>query len=102
MDMETNQPRTRRGLGYAGPGRATGHDLPIYICNTCHADVVWCESKRTGRKYLVTVSRKRSGNLYYMANNLHTNEYCAGVVAKIKELAEHDAQLKNTSTGYVA
>ena len=91
--------RTRRGQGYAGPGRATGPDLPIYICNTCHADVVWAESQRTGRKYLVTVSRKRSGNQYYMANNLHSSEYCASVVAKIQELAEYDAKIKTTTEG---
>ena len=65
-------------------------------------NVVWAESKRTGRKYLVTVSRKRSGNDYYMANFLHTNEYCAEQAAKIAELAAHDAHRKNTSTGYVA
>lgn len=97
--METKQPRTRRGQGYASPGRAKGSDLPIYICNKCHADVVWATSSRTGRKYLVTVSRKRSGNPYYMANFIHTDQWCSDQVNKIEELAEHDAQLRKAGCG---
>lgn len=67
--------RTRRSPDgiYATSGAVAQHggSLPIYICNACGADVVWCESKRTGRKYLVTVTRGRNGARFYAGHNIH-------------------------------
>lgn len=58
---------------FAGVGAVhqTGGSLPIYICNECGRDVVWAESKRTGRKYLANVSRGYLGQRFYIAANVH-------------------------------
>ena len=67
--------RTRRSPDgiYASTGAVRQHSgsLPIYVCNGCLGDVVWCESKRTGRKYLVNVSRNYNGARFYVGSNLH-------------------------------
>lgn len=76
--METTA-RTTRGEGYAGPGAVKGQGaaLPVYFCNRCKREVVWAESKRTGRKYLVTVSAGRAGQRFYIGSNVHTDEVCS-------------------------
>jgi hypothetical protein len=70
--------RTRRSPDgiYATPGavRQHGGSLPIYICTTCQADVVWCESTRTGRRYLVTVRRGYNNQRFYVGNDIHRCE----------------------------
>jgi hypothetical protein len=67
--------RTRRSPDgiYATPGAVDQHGgaLPIYVCNGCGLDVVWCTSRRTGRKYLVTVSRGYRGARFYAGHNVH-------------------------------
>lgn len=66
---------------YAGPGavRQHGGKLPIYVCNTCGMDVVWVESKTTGRKYLVTISHGANGHRFYIGANVHD---CAAIMAR--------------------
>ena len=74
--------RTRRGSGFASPGavRQNGGSLPVQVCNRCGREVVWATSSRTGRKYLVTVSYRRSGGgRYYIGSNIHTDEICLSV-----------------------
>lgn len=58
---------------YASTGAVNqvGGKLPIYVCNDCGRDVVWAESRKTGRKYLANVSRGYSGARFYIAANLH-------------------------------
>ncbi len=76
-DMTTTATtRTRRGSGFASPGavKAQGETLPVYICNGCQSEVVWAESKRTGRRYLVSVSTGRSGQRYFIGANVHKCE----------------------------
>lgn len=85
--------RTRRspdGL-HARPGAVNQHGgkLPIYLCNTCDSDVVWCESKRTGRKYLANIYRGQGGARFYMGNQPHK---CEEV---LKQRAERAARLPN-------
>lgn len=48
-----------------------GGALPIYICNMCGRDVVWCTSVSTGRKYLVDVTAGAVGQRFYVGGNLH-------------------------------
>lgn len=92
--METTTTRTRRGSGFAGPGSvgAQGAPLPIYICSLCSRDVVWVESKRTGRHYLVTVSTGRAGQRYYIGANVHK---CEDAEAKQRrqDIAQLEAQI---------
>lgn len=94
-DMETTTTsRTRRGSGFAGPGAVAGQGaaLPIYICNGCGHDVVWAESKRTGRHYLASVSTGRQGQRYYIGANVHN---CEDAEAKQhrQEIAQLEAQV---------
>ncbi len=72
----TKTSRTSRGKGYAGEGgvRQHGGSLPVYVCNTCGSEVVWAESKRTGRKYLVNVSYGQKGQRFYMGHNVHPSD----------------------------
>jgi hypothetical protein len=83
-DMTTTATtRTRRGSGFASPGavKAQGETLPVYICNRCGREVVWAESKRTGRRYLVSVSRGYNNQRYYVGADLHSDEACAGIIS---------------------
>lgn len=83
------EPRTRRGDGYASTGAVRQHagKLPIYVCTTCGAEVVWVESTRTGRPYLVTVSKGYLGQRYYVGANVHPRD-CGE--RRARELAEAD------------
>ena len=36
----------------------------LYECNTCHREVVWLESKRTGKVYLASVWRGQVSRYY--------------------------------------
>jgi len=75
MTDTSKQARTRRSpdKAFASTGAVaqTGGSLPIYICNTCEHDVVWCESKRTGKKYLVTVRRGHLDQRFYIGSQIH-------------------------------
>ena len=71
---------------WIGPGgvRQTGGSLPLYICNGCGREVVWAESRTTGRKYLANVFTG-SGvyrTRYYIGASLHTVESCEAIVAR--------------------
>lgn len=65
---------------YASPGavRQHGGTLPIHTCDTCGAEVVWAESRRSGRRYLANVSRGYHGQRFYVGADLHD---CAAVIA---------------------
>lgn len=78
--------KTRRGEGFASQGavRQHGGALPIYICNTCHREVVWAESRRTGRKYLANVKRGYLGQRYYIGSDLHRKEDCQPATHKVE------------------
>jgi hypothetical protein len=68
------KPRTRRNDRgtFAGDGAvAQQGPKPIYDCTTCGREVVWLESKKTGRHYLVNVSKGASGTRYYVSADLH-------------------------------
>ncbi len=58
---------------WIGTGAVRQHDgkLPLYVCNTCGNDVVWVESKTTGRKYLANVSHGQNGHRFYIGANVH-------------------------------
>lgn len=45
--------------------------LKLMQCNACGAEVVWATSGRTGRKYLVNVSRGYNDQRFYMKRNAH-------------------------------
>jgi hypothetical protein len=63
---------------YASQGavRQNGGNLPLYTCNACGGEVVWAESKRTGRKYLCTVRKGYHGQRYYVGADVHPRD-CA-------------------------
>jgi hypothetical protein len=71
--------RTTRTEGFAGTGAAyqNGGSLPIYRCNDCGADVVWAKSARTGKPYLVNVSRGYHDQRYYRGDALHPRDCAA-------------------------
>lgn len=79
--------RTRRGHGYVSPGAVAQHGgkLPAYACNTCNSEVVWVESKKTGKHYLVDVSYGYNHNRYYVGRNFHD---CEKVLARRKSFDE--------------
>lgn len=71
--------KTQRIPGaFAGTGAAHQHEgsLPVYRCNACGDEVVWCQSRRTERRYLVNVSTNYKGARFYMGHNLHPKD-CA-------------------------
>jgi len=68
--MTTNHNTTR----YASSGAVNqnGGTLPIRKCKTCGHEIVWCESRKTGKSYPVDVRYSRSGRApYYMGNDIH-------------------------------
>jgi hypothetical protein len=78
---------------YASTGAVGQHGgkLKIMECNECHRQVVWVESKRTGRFYLCNV-RESNGDLrwrYYRGDDVHDCEkekaYSAKIQAQIEE-----------------
>lgn len=88
MTDTKKQPRTRRSSdnGFAQEG-AVAQDgrLPVYVCNACQREVVWATSRKTGRKYLVNVTRGYHHQRFYMKHNAHTADYCAGIVREREE-----------------
>jgi hypothetical protein len=87
--------RTTRSIdgAFAGVGAVhqTGGSLPIYTCNTCQHEVVWAESKRTGRKYLANVHRGYQGARFYVAASIHKCEDRPAFDAAIDEMRDVDA-----------
>jgi hypothetical protein len=74
---------------YASTGAVGQHGgkLKIMECNECHRQVVWVESKRTGRFYLCNV-RESNGDLrwrYYRGDDVHDCEKEKAYSAKIAE-----------------
>lgn len=92
---ETKQARTRRGEGFAGEGaqRQDG-SLPIYICNTCGKEVVWAESRRTGRKYLVSVQRGYKGQRFYAKSAPHPRDCGERMQAEIDRIEAEEARIE--------
>lgn len=88
--------RTSRIPGaFAGVGavRQVGGSLQVYRCNTCLREVVWAESKRTGRKYLCNVRVGAVGQRYYIGAEFHD---CAKIMADDKawEKLDEDARAR--------
>lgn len=70
--------RTRRSPdGMYAVSISTGPKLPIYMCNSCNRYVVWCDSKRTGNKYLANVYGMGELNARkYAPWSVHTTRNC--------------------------
>ena len=68
---------------WIGTGAVRQHEgkLPLYLCNTCGAEVVWVEGK-TGRKYLANVSHGYNDARFYIGANIHD---CAPALARREE-----------------
>lgn len=47
-----------------------GH-RPVRACGTCGREVVWLESKKTGRRYLANVSRGYLDQRFYVGRDIH-------------------------------
>ena len=57
---------------YVSPGAvAQDGSLKLMQCNNCGAEVVWATSARTGRRYLVNVSRGYLDQRFYNKRNAH-------------------------------
>lgn len=80
---------TRIQGSYAGEGavRQEG-SLPLYQCNACGSEVVWATSNRTGRKYLVAISKGYHDQRFYVKANAHK---CGEVLAERSKAVAHDA-----------
>ena len=93
--------RTRRssdkGFATAGAVAQHGGTLPVYICNPCGKEVVWCESKRTGRKYLVTVRRGHLDQRFYIGSQIHECAMEGDKAVKNAEIVELKRALKTLS-----
>lgn len=63
--------------------------LKLYRCTTCGAEVVWATSTRTGRPYLVNVSRGYHDQRFYAKRNAHR---CEDVQAMHAEFAAAEAE----------
>jgi hypothetical protein len=90
--MTATTGRTSRGKGYASPGAVSQHggSLPIRICNSCGKEVVWVESARTGRPYLVTVLYGYNDQRYYRGDHVHPRDCGEQKAQRIAELAAAD------------
>lgn len=70
-------------------GRA--ESLPVTQCRYCGADIVWTESKKTGKRYPATVVRTPSESATRMENvrfapwNPHTREACKQSLRRSQE-----------------
>lgn len=48
--------------------------LPINACKFCGQPVVWATSRKTGKRYPVSVAAWE--NTFYVKSNLHSREVC--------------------------
>jgi hypothetical protein len=89
---EKDRSTGRLDFVYAGQGavRQTAGTLKVYVCNACGTEVVWAESKRTGRRYLVNVSKGYLGQRYYVGANVHK---CEEILAR--RAAEESARIED-------
>lgn len=64
---------TNRKITYASNGAVSQEgSLPVVTCRRCGMDIVWVESRKTGKKYPVNVSNyHRSDALYYRKDHVH-------------------------------
>jgi hypothetical protein len=78
---------------YATPGGVNQHDgkLPIRTCDRCGRDIVFPTSRRTGKRYPVTVSRNSMGARFYMGHNLHGRDCGERAEAERAEMRLLDA-----------
>lgn len=100
MSKTTKATGNRAGFAGVGAVRQSSGSLPIYICNECGADVVWAESKRTGRKYLVTVSVGYKGQRFYVGANVHSDDLTSPGTKTYWEVLEEDGR-EATAEGFV-
>lgn len=73
VDMKTTAMKNPQGQPIYVGGGAVAQDgsLKLYTCNTCHHEVVWATSARTGRVYLVNVRRGYLDQRYYVKASAH-------------------------------
>lgn len=81
--METNENTTTRPILIkvtdangtqisAGPGaNAQDGALPVHQCLACESEVVWAESRRTGKRYLCDVYRGYMDQRFYVKASAH-------------------------------
>ena len=100
MTTRPTTSRTRRGEGFASAGavRQHGGSLPVYVCNACGDEVVWAESKRTGRKYLVTVRTGYHGQRFYVGSDLHPRDCVEQRAARVGTVDRPDARQTQIAT----
>lgn len=90
---------TTERVRYASQGavRQNGGSLPIRYCRTCHREIVWCESKRTGKSYPVNVTYGYNHNAFYIGANIHRCEDTATLkMVAVSYRAEVDAERSET------
>lgn len=98
VDMSTNRTEAiedQRGRPvYVGEG-AVNQDgnLKLYRCTTCGDEVVWAKSSRTGRRYLVNVSRGYNDQRFYMKRNAHDCEARVAELDAAAAAARYDADV---------
>lgn len=86
---------------YAGSGAVNQQgNLKVYRCNTCGAEVVWCESKRTGKHYLANVHRGYLDQRFYVGASVHhcptvDSERVAELQAKVASWDEVIAETRD-------
>ncbi len=70
---KTTAVKNQQGQPVWVSGGAVAQDgsLKLYRCNRCQAEVVWAESKRTGKVYLANVYTGRADQRFYQKNALH-------------------------------
>lgn len=95
-----NKPRTeavKNANGapiYVGDGAvAQDGNLKLYRCTGCGDEVVWAKSNRTGRHYLVNVTRGYHDQRFYSKRNAHD---CGARLAAHAEYAAHAAHAAAT------
>jgi hypothetical protein len=63
--------KTQRPVYVSGGAVHQDGSLKLYSCNTCHHEVVWAKSTKTGRHYLANVYRGASDTRYYVKASAH-------------------------------
>ena len=48
-----------------------GGSKQVKLCNKCNAEIVFCQSKKSGKWYPVNVSRGYHDQRFYMGHNVH-------------------------------
>lgn len=86
--------KTRRTEEWATTGAVNQHggSLRVYICNSCGDEVVWVESKRTGRHYLCNVRRGYHSQRFYIGSDIHPRDCREQQQARIAEMLEFEAR----------